>query len=100
MPPKVEAAVKRVEEYRQMGRDSLAKHEKYVPGDESSELLRKARVFAKRYTDADFEHLKERCREAEMPLGRTFIDRLATVRDKRKRRGLETRVIRGHWSLL
>ncbi len=37
---------------------------------------------------------------AEMPLGRTFIDRPATIPDKIERSELEARVIRERWSLV
>jgi hypothetical protein len=43
---------------------------------------------------ADYKRLTQLCREHQMGLGRSLVDRLATVRDKRKRRGLESQVIR------
>lgn len=95
----VEAAIEKLEEYYQMGKDSLTESEDRAPYGTSSELLRKARVFADRYSRDEFDNLVEKCRTHQMPLGRSLVDRLATVHDKRKRGGLETRVIRERWSL-
>ncbi len=95
----VEAAIERLEEYYRMGQDSLAEADERVPYGSSSELLRKARVFAGRYTEAELRKLVEKCRTQHMALGRSLVDRVATVHDKRKRGGLETRVIQERWSL-
>ena len=62
------------------------------------ERIRKARVFAREYTLDDLNRLEQLCREHGMALGRSLIDRLATVHDRSKRQKLEADAIAGRWS--
>jgi len=94
----IERAVDDLREYHAMGWKSLEDHPKRVPYGNSSELLRKARVFAARYASDDPETLIDRCEVYRHALGRSLIDRLATVHDKEERNGLELEAIQKRWS--
>ena len=95
----VEAAIAKLEVHYRRGKNSLAESEHRARYGSSTVQLHKDRVFADRYTRDEFDKLAEKCRKHHTALGRTFVDRLATVHDKRKRGGLETRVIRERWSV-
>ncbi len=84
--------------YWEEGRRSLKEHGDRVKYGHSSERLRKARVFAQRYTEEQLQRLVDKCVKHRAPLGTSFVDRLATIHDKRERASMETKVVAEGWS--
>lgn len=107
-PVKVEQKLGELRAYYEEGRESLSKHPDRMPyrtatraqGVTASQgdRLRKARLFAERYTQEDLLWIETLCREHQMALGRSLIDRLATIHDQEGGRELEAEAIAGRWS--
>ena len=104
---KVEQKLGELRAYYEEGQESLRRSEgkRYVPYGSltgltasDAERIRKARVFANVYTLDDLNRLERLCREHGMALGRSLIDRLASVSDKSERQRLEEEAIAGRWS--
>ena len=98
-PDDVERAIQELQAHYNSGKERTL----YVPHDaklssSDREKLRKARVFAECYTEADLTRLFDLCRAHECALGWTTIARLATIDNKQDRRRLEKEAITGHWS--
>lgn len=94
----VETAIAALRSYYDEGRESLRENPDRVEYGTSSELLRKARVFASRYSKSDLNRLESLCRKYKTVLGRSLVDRLATIHDTQVRQEIEERAIRLRWS--
>ncbi len=94
----VEAGLERLQAYYAMGCESLRSNPDRVPYRESSEKLRKARVFASRFSEQNVAKMKTLCRKHGFVMGTSLIDRLATVHDRRARRKLLEKTISLRWS--
>lgn len=108
MPPSLRAsspkhihihiAVAELRAYWEMGHASLEQDGERVKYGTSSERLRKARVFASRYTPSQLERLIEKCLKYQNSVGISFVDRLATIHNRQERGTLETKVVQENWS--
>ena len=61
--------------------------------------IRKMRQFALEYSEEELDELCKLCRDNDRVLGVSFIYRLVSVKDKKKREALQRSAIVEHWSI-
>jgi len=96
----VEAAIRKIEAYWRRGNRYLDKSvPRQSPRDRSAEeALRAARRFAERYTEEQLDRLFDLMRENHCALSVSHVVRLCSIHDRRTRKALQDRSIRGRWS--
>ena len=112
--PQIKRAVKKLEQFYQLGRRVRKKDEKnprkqiHSPGvivdmvekvGMSGDYIHKARNFAATYTPEQFQELMELRRPDGMPLGRRHIIMLMRIKDKRRRNKYQRLAADKGWSI-
>ena len=108
----VRAALKKIRDFHAQGKESLeempdrADYGSMLAEEEnghSADAIRKARHFARSYSDLQIDDLLERCAKQNFPLGKTHVIQLLSLDTRRGWRGpprrmIENVMIGGHWS--
>ncbi len=109
-PAELKRTLHRLQAFYEQGRASLEKHAgrmkhgsltKLIASGKSgtAEMQRKARALAMRYSPEEFAEFVACCEQEGFAIGYSHLIRLLSVKDARKRRALESKAIKEHWSL-